>query len=382
VTMSSKERARIALTGGMPDAVPFGANGIDYDTVERIIGHETYVRARGKCIIALWEGRRDEMVQSLVEDTVVLFRKLDVCDIIRGQGAGPVPPKGYQPEETPRRVDRVTWEFKDGRIYKWSDLTAEITMVYDPQEWTRELSPDDYAQDETYDEPDPSTYELIDAVVGAFGDTRFILGHFPLADEWVKPGGMTRSLLEAAQQPALLDAALSATLARARVQQAHWVNRGIDGVIAGTDWAFRSGTFMSPVMWRRYCYPAMAANVKAAHQAGLVYVKHACGNNWGILDSMMEAGADCYQSIQATASMDLARVREATRGRMAIWGGALLENLVGGTPDDVRQDVRRAMDVAKEGGGFVLGPSHSVAVGTQYDNFMAMLDEFARLRRY
>jgi len=119
MSMTGKERVRTALLGGVPDKVPFGANGIDYDTVERIIGHETYVRARGKCIIALWDGRRDEMVQSLVEDTITLFKKLPICDIIRGAGAGPVPPKDYE-YETPRQVDDVTWEFKDGRIFKWS----------------------------------------------------------------------------------------------------------------------------------------------------------------------------------------------------------------------------------------------------------------------
>ncbi len=381
MSMTSKERARIALLGGVPDMVPFGANGIDYDTVEHILGHETYMRARGKCLLALWEGRRDEMVQSLVEDTIALFNKLDVCDIIRADGAGPVPPKGYQPE-APRRIDRATWEFADGRVCKWSDLTGEITLVYDPQQWTRILRAEDYALEFEYTEPDPSVYELIDAVVAAFGDTRFLLSSFPLANEWVQPGGMERSLVEMAENPQLVERALQSTLAEARVLQAHWVNRGIDGVIAGTDWAYRSGTFMSPSMWRRFCYPALQANVKAAHQAGLIYVKHACGNNWAILDSFMEAGVDCYQSIQASASMDLARVRGATSGRMALWGGILLEHLVAGTPDEVRQDVRSAMQVAKQGGGFILGPSHSVAVGTQYDNLMAALDEFDKLRVY
>jgi len=36
--------------------------------------------------------------------------------------------------------------------------------------------------------------------------------------------------------------------------------------------------------------------------------------------------------------------------------------------------------VGKEGGGFILGASHSIAVGTRYENFMAMLEEFDRLR--
>ncbi len=38
------------------------------------------------------------------------------------------------------------------------------------------------------------------------------------------------------------------------------------------------------------------------------------------------------------------------------------------------------MERGAPGGGFILGPSHSVAMNTRYDNFMAMLDEFVRLR--
>ena len=67
---------------------------------------------------------------------------------------------------------------------------------------------------------------------------------------------------------------------------------------------------------------------------------------------------------------------------MAVWGGVRVENLVSGTPEDVRADVRRAMAVAKPGGGYILGSSHSIAVGTKYDNLMAMVDEFERLRDY
>ncbi len=383
MSMTSKERARTALLRGVPDKVPLGDFAIDYDTAERILGHETYVRAKAKCQIALWEGRRNEMVQSLVEDTIALYRKLDIYDIINiaAMTLGLVPPKGYRPE-APRRVDDVTWEYPDGRVLKYSPVTADITLVYDPQQWTRPIKPEDHPLEFEYREPDPSVYELVDAVVAAFGRDRLILGPFPMADEWVMPGGMERSLVEMAEHPELVERALRSSLARAEVEQAHWRNRGIDGTMNGTDWAFRYGPFMSPRMWRRFCFPALKANVEAAHQAGLIFVQHACGNNWAILDGFMEAGIDCYQSIQTTAGMDLDRVWQATHGHMALWGGVQVEHLVSGTPEEVRQDVRSALEVAKRGGGFVLGSTHSIAVGTRYDNFMAMLDEFDKGRAY
>ncbi len=386
--MTSKGRVRAALSRQVPDRVPLGDFAIDFDTVERVLGHETYVRAKAKCQIAYWEGRRDEVVQSLIEDTIALYRKLDVYDIVNlcAMTVGLVPPKGYRPE-APRRVDAVTWEYPDGRVLKYSEITADLTQVYDPQQWTRELRAEDYPLVFEYSEPDPSVFELVDAVVAALGDELFILGPFPLATQWVQPGGMERSMVEMVERPELVDRALCSTLAYATVQQAHWTNRGYDGVMDGTDWAFKSGPFISPRLWRRFCFPALQANVRAAHEAGLFFVQHACGNNWALLDGFLEAGVDCYQSIQESAGMDLARVKAAcapgpqTPG-MALWGGVLVEHLVSGTPDEVRADVRRAMDVGKRGGGFIMGSSHSIAVGVCYDNFMTMLDEYMRLRDY
>jgi uroporphyrinogen-III decarboxylase len=64
---------------------------------------------------------------------------------------------------------------------------------------------------------------------------------------------------------------------------------------------------------------------------------------------------------------------------MVFWGGIPVEHLVGGTPDDIRRDVREALEKGRRARGFILGPSHSIAYGTKYDNFMALLDEYARL---
>jgi len=383
MTMTSKERARRAFQRGIPDKVPLGDFSIDADTVSRIVGHPTYVRAKARSQIALWEGRRDEVVQNLIEDTITLFRKLDCYDIINlcAMTLGLVPPKGYQPE-APRRIDDSTWQYDDGRVLKYSEITADITLVYDPQEWTRSFSPEDYPLTWAYEPPDPSVFELVDAILYAFGQDRFIIGPYPLATEWVQLGTMQRTLYEMAQRPELIKRAVQSSMARAEVQQAHWPDRPFDAVMDGTDFGYKSGTFMSPKMWWEFCYPPLAANVQAAHDAGLLFIQHACGNNWGILDGFVTAGVDAYQSIQATATMDITRVKERAQGQMAVWGGVQVEHLVDGTPDEVRQDVRRAMERVKPGGGFVLGSTHSIAIGTRYDCFMAMLDEFVKLRDY
>jgi len=154
------------------------------------------------------------------------------------------------------------------------------------------------------------------------------------------------------------------------------IRPGSDGVLWGTDFAATTGPFISPRMFRTFCLPSIKERVAAVKSYGLTVLKHACGNNWKLLDMFVEAGYDAYQSIQASASMDLGQVKARYGERLALWGGVRVESLVSGTPDDVRGDVAKAMQAAAPGGGYIFGTSHSVAVGTKYDNFMAMLDAY------
>ncbi len=116
-----------------------------------------------------------------------------------------------------------------------------------------------------------------------------------------------------------------------------------------------------------------------AKARGVHVFKHACGNNWKLLDMFVEAGYEAYQSIQESASMDLARVKAEYGDKLLLWGGVSVEKLMSGEPDDVRRDAEHALEMGSPGGGYVFGTSHSVAVGTKYENFMVMLDTFHEL---
>jgi uroporphyrinogen-III decarboxylase len=136
-------------------------------------------------------------------------------------------------------------------------------------------------------------------------------------------------------------------------------------------------------MFREFALPGIRERVRNIHeQYRLPVMKHACGNNTKLLDMFVEAGYDAYQSIQKSAGMDLAAIKEHYGGHFTPWGGIPVEYLVSGSRDDIRGEVRHAMDVYKRGGGYIFGSTHSIAVGTKYDNFMTMVDEFEKGRAY
>lgn len=387
--MNSKERVRCALAFQEADRVPAGEFAIDFDTARRILGHETYFRAKAASQIAFWEGRRDEVVQSWKEDGVEVYRKLDVYDIVNvnAMAFGQVPPAGYRPVP-PRKIAEGTWEDTEGRIYKLSEATMDISLVHDPRAWEREYRAEDYSEDAPVEAPDPSVFEVIDHVIAELGKDRYILwgsgdeAELPTLSPEESPLS-ERTLCEYALNPELLDAIVRRQFARAQARDAWCLRPGQDGVMWAQDFAYKTGPMISPDMFRRYVTDYAARRVRslgAGHS--LPVFKHACGNNLELMDQFLEIGYACYQSIQPTAGMDLAEAKARWGDRLCLWGGIPVELLVGGEPGEVRAAVRSALEIGKRGGGYVFGSSHSIAVGTKYDNFMAMLEEFDKVRDY
>ena len=63
--MTSIERVRATLNFEEPDKVPLGHFIIDCDIASRILGRNTFIRDKVGTQIAYWQGRRDEVVESL-----------------------------------------------------------------------------------------------------------------------------------------------------------------------------------------------------------------------------------------------------------------------------------------------------------------------------
>jgi len=378
--MNSKERVWAAIRRERPDRVPLGFYIVDYDIIERVIGRPTYVRNKVKSQLAFWEGRRDEVVESYKHDTVEFYRQIDLADVICFKEAPIVPPRGYRPEDPPRQIADDAWEDAQGRIYKVSQISNEFVRVQDPTIWEREYTLEEFESPVEDEPPDPSIFEACDYVIEQLGQERYIAGSSGGLAAMLLLGGMERGLMEYLLHPEIVKAAIRQGIRRNNLADKYYIRPGQDGVLFEEDMASTRGPMISPAMFREFCFPAMKERVAHVKQAGMQVLLHNCGNNRVLMDQFVEAGIDCYQSLQANADMDVGDLKAEYGDRMAFWGGVSLDVLIQGTPDDVRKEVRQAMEAGALGGGFILGPSHSIAKGTKYENFMALLEEFDRLR--
>ena len=373
--MNSKQAVNEVLKFGSPAYIPIGTYAIDCDIVEKIIGHKTYVRNKVETWFALNSGRRDEVAQSLKEDSVELFRKLPNIDvIIPFKEAALLPPAGEIVSKK-EKLNDTTWRDESGIIYKISRETNDVCVSYPEREYTA----DDFSG-RAFSLPDESVFEAYDHFINAFRDDRFLLGLSGGFEVMPMPGGMENGLAMYLTEPEMIQACVQQHTARGNFMDRFYIRDGADQVFVETDPATTRAPLISPELYRRLCLPAMKERVAHIKKFRDRVFLHSCGNTWDLIGMFIEAGIDCNQSLQTGAGMDLGLLKQRFGKRIAFWGGVPVEDLIGGTPDDVRNDVRDAFKKASGGGGFILGPSHSVAYGTKYDNFMAMLDEHDKLK--
>ncbi len=130
--MNSKERVIAALEHSPVDRLPLGFFAVDHDTVSKVLGRETYLRAKAKSQIALWEGLRDEVAQSWRQDAIEFYRKIDLIDIIpvHAMASSVLPPADYEPQK-PEQIAEDTWSDSAGRIYRYSSQPEDITCIED-----------------------------------------------------------------------------------------------------------------------------------------------------------------------------------------------------------------------------------------------------------
>ncbi len=383
--MNSKQRVQAAIARRPVDKVPLGFYCADYDTVEAVLGRKTYVRNKIALQIAWWEGRRDEAVEGLKRDTVEFYRKIDCADIILPKECPVVPPKGWRPDDPPKPIAENKWQDSRGRVWQAVPHVNEIRLVHDPTPPRTDWTVEQFAGAPAVTPPDESMFECVDYLIEQLGEERYVCAPGQLTALTLL-GGTENGLMMYALQPEVVHAANRRSVAVQNALDAHYIRPGTAGVYIDQDMAGTNGPLISPAMFHDICLPYMAeriAHMKAAAAGRDQIVFHNCGRNLPLMAMFIEAGVDCYQSLQTTAGMEVGALRELFGDRLCFWGGVGLEVLIGGEPEDVRREVRTAMERGAgtpPAGGFILGPSHSVAKNTKYDNFMAMLDEFTHLR--
>ncbi|MEI8195503.1 MAG: uroporphyrinogen decarboxylase family protein [Phycisphaerae bacterium] len=156
---------------------------------------------------------------------------------------------------------------------------------------------------------------------------------------------------------------------------------GADIIQSGDDVATQIGTMISPAMFREQFFPQMRAAIQAAKRINpqVLIRHHCCGNCSAVLEDYIAAGVDILDPCQPEC-MDLFELKRRYGKSVSFHGGIGVQSVLPhGTPQEVRDAVRRTVDVMADGGGYLCSSSHSIGRDVPWANIVAMVEA---LREY
>ncbi len=156
------------------------------------------------------------------------------------------------------------------------------------------------------------------------------------------------------------------------------VGPSIDVVLFGDDLGMQKGPQISPKMYREFFQPRQTILWRRAKELANVKVMlHCCGGVRELLPGLIEAGLDTINPVQITCSgMDAAGLKADFGRQLTFWGGGCdtREMLIHGTPAQVREHVRRQMEIWRPGGGYVFQQVHNIMADVPAANIVAMFE--------
>ena len=153
--------------------------------------------------------------------------------------------------------------------------------------------------------------------------------------------------------------------------------------ICGTDFGTQNSTFCSPETYSRVWMPYYKKVNDWIHQnTAWKTFKHSCGAIESFLNLFIDSGFDIINPVQINASgMDPVELKKKYGDKIVFWGGGVDTQGVFafGTPDQVKEQVKRQCSILNKNGGFVFNSIHNIQANVPFGNVVAMIEALKEL---
>jgi uroporphyrinogen decarboxylase len=155
-----------------------------------------------------------------------------------------------------------------------------------------------------------------------------------------------------------------------------------DGLWVYDDMGYRNSSLFSPAMYRDIILPADRKRNDWCHDHGLQTILHSCGRVKGLIPSLIDAGFDCLQPLEAKAGMDLRELKPAWGDRIAFFGG--INTMLMEREDDapIEEEIRTKFAAAMPGGGYLYHSDHSIPTDVSFRKYSFVMDCVRRYGAY
>jgi len=373
--MTPRERIEAVLNFQTPDRIPviFGvsnATGIKMGTYRKL-----------KSLLGVHSSERylydwPELGTALPEEEMMVHLKSDVRGVW---------------DRFPEQVINRNWgrEPHSNYIDDWGSGAREIN----PGEWFPDIHPladaTSIKELEAYQGwPDMNDPFRVSQVKQSAVEIRAKTDYAIMATPWLlfpferahAMQGLEPFLLNMALRPEFAEAMLRKNLELCKTLMGHFLRElgdNVDIIKIGDDLGTQKSLMISPDMYRKILKPIHAeliSFIREKTRASVFF--HSDGDIFDLIEDFIEIGVDILNPIQTSAGKmsDLPALKDKYGGRIIFCGGIdTQEILPRGTPEDVRKEVKRVSSILGEGGGYILGPVHTVMNDVPAENVLAMI---------
>jgi uroporphyrinogen decarboxylase len=278
-----------------------------------------------------------------------------------GSGQKEVAPGQWFPGIHPMREATTLEEIE---AYPWPDMD-DPTRVAHVKEEARKL-----AQQDQY------------AIIG----TPWLL--FPLERAFAMQG-MDKIVLNLGRRPEFAVALLEKITSLCKTLMGHFLEEAgdnLDMIKIGDDLGTQTSLIMSPKMYRQYLKPIHAdyiSFIKERTKAKVFF--HTDGDVFDLIPDFIEIGVDILNPIQTSAGKmsNLPEIKARFGDKLTFCGAVDTHHILPmGSPQEVREEVKRVIDIMAPGGGYMLASVHTIMDDVPPENILAMVDAVLEFGKY
>ncbi len=354
--MNSRERFLTTINGGEPDRPPVFAN-FTPQVAEKMSKH----------LGLAYEPPLDSMLSTRISHTKLLLHLGN--DAV---GTASVAPH-----------DKPTVTNDDGT------LTNEYGMVFKPMGLYNEFYKFPLENAETEEDidnfpfPDPfakGRYDDVDAKIKKYKADYAVIGDLETAifeTSWYYTG-LEKFFMDMMLQPPYLNKLLDKVMEIHLEMGKEMIKRGIDMLWAGDDFGGQDGMLIDPEQWREIFKPRMKYMFEEFRKVNpnIKIAWHTCGSVIPIIPDLIEIGLDILNPLQPLAKDMTPEFLKKEFGKdLIFFGGIDVQELMpNGTPQQIKDEVKRRVEILGKGGGYILAPAHNIQDDTSIENVLAFFE--------
>lgn len=154
-----------------------------------------------------------------------------------------------------------------------------------------------------------------------------------------------------------------------------------DGAWVSDDLGYRNAPLISPKLYNELVMPYHKQLCDHFAKDGLKTILHSDGDVRTLIPGFLTAGFAALHPLEVKAGIDVRELKPKYGDKLVLFGNIDVRKL-SSTKEEIEEEIRSKFEVAKKGGGYMYHSDHSVPSNVSYQNYCFAVDTIKKYGKY